>query len=115
MTSPERVHTHAQSRDTRIDNSQRVEPGGSGARAEVNDNGSKVTAYIALIMTGVTLGMFIMYVLLTPQILDAKIAAGAADAKAEANAAKVNARVALEKVESIKNQLATKGIVITDH
>lgn len=84
-------------------------------KATFNDSGSKVTAYIALIMTGITLGMFMMYVLLTPQLTDAKIAAGAADAKAEAGVARVNARVALDKVESIKNQLAAKGIVITDH
>lgn len=84
-------------------------------KATFSDSGSKVTAYIALIMTGITLGMFMMYALLTPQILDAKIAAGAADARAEANAAKVNARVALDKVESMRVQLAAKNMVIEDH
>lgn len=112
MTSLERLHAHAQSRDTRTDNSQRIQRGGTGSRAEVHDHGSKVTAYIALIMTGITLGMFMMYVLLIPQLLDAKIGAGAAQAEATAKEARSTAKVTEDKLGELRDALNSKGMNI---
>jgi predicted DNA binding CopG/RHH family protein len=48
------------------------------------------------------------------QLIDARIQAGAAAALAKANAAEVNARVSLDKVQNIKIELAKRGITIKD-
>lgn len=48
------------------------------------------------------------------QIVDAKILAGSAKTEAIANAAQVNARVSLDKVQNIKVELAKRGINIKD-
>jgi predicted DNA binding CopG/RHH family protein len=48
------------------------------------------------------------------QLIDARIQAGSAAALAKANAAEVNARVALDKVQNIKIELAKRGITIKD-
>ncbi len=48
------------------------------------------------------------------QVVDAKILAGSAKTEAIANAAQVNARVAVDKVQNIKVELAKRGINIKD-
>jgi hypothetical protein len=48
------------------------------------------------------------------QVVDAKILAGVAKTEATANAAQVNARVALDKVQNVKVELAKRGINIKD-
>lgn len=65
---------------------------------------------IALVFAAIALGAVFMKALQDPQIVDAKIQAGAADAKAEAHNARVDARVAIDEVERMRTQLAAKGI-----
>jgi hypothetical protein len=48
------------------------------------------------------------------QVVDSKILAGIAKTEAIANAAQVNARVALDKVQNVKVELAKRGISIKD-
>jgi hypothetical protein len=48
------------------------------------------------------------------QVVDSKIQAGVAKTEATANAAQVNARVALDKVQNVKVELAKRGINIKD-
>jgi len=48
------------------------------------------------------------------QVVDSKILAGIAKTEATANAAQVNARVSLDKVQNIKVELAKRGITIKD-
>jgi hypothetical protein len=87
-------------------------PVARGGNATVSDHGSKTLAIIALISSCVALGAVSMYVILQAQIIDSKIAAGAAKAEATSWAAKTDARVALDKVEDVRTKLAEKGIQI---
>lgn len=55
-----------------------------------------------------------MYAALAPSIIDAKIQAGVAKSEQTSHAAETNARVALDKVQNIKVELAKRGITIKD-
>lgn len=72
----------------------------------------RTLAIVAIIFASLALGAVVMQSINSPQILDAKIQAGIAKSEAEAAAARVNARVALDEVERMRTQLAAKGITI---
>jgi hypothetical protein len=103
-----------------------------GGKAEVHDRTGLYIAILALLAAGMGLGFEISRALSTSearafqaqadadrqrlldQAIDARIQAGAAAAIAKANAAEVNARVALDKVQNVKVELAKRGITIKD-
>lgn len=65
---------------------------------------------VALIFAALALGAVVMQGIKDPQITDAKIIAGAADAKATANQARTDARLALEQ----KNEDRIRMAVLED-
>ena len=92
--------------------------------SHVNVNRIEITeralSILALIVATLALGAY----LALPVMIDAKVQSGIAeakasmqqqvsDAKAAAGAAKVDARVALDQVEGVRDQLGQKGIRIT--
>lgn len=103
-----------------------------GGDATVNDRTGLYLAIIALVFAGMGLGFEISRAMSgtevqrlqdqavaerqrqQDQLIDARIQAGAAAALAKANASEVNARVALDKVQNIKVELAKRGITIKD-
>jgi hypothetical protein len=56
---------------------------------------------VAIIFACLALGAIVMHAILYPQIVDAKIAAAVSKAEAEANEAKVTARVAMKEVATL--------------
>ncbi len=101
------------------------EPVMAVGRANVNVNRFNLVqstiGIIALIFASVSLGFVLMEELHAPidqslqqQTIDAKIEAGIAKAEATAHAADTNARVALDKVQNVKVELAKRGINIKD-
>jgi hypothetical protein len=83
---------------------------GSVATATIHDRTSLYLAIIAMVLSALCLGLFLMQTFLMPQIIDAKVAAGMAQAQATAVTANQHARVALDKVEDFRTKLAAKGI-----
>lgn len=66
---------------------------------------------LACIMAGLAIGLTVANMLMQSQITDAKLDARMAKFDAAANAAKQDARIALDKVEQTQVQLGAKGIV----
>lgn len=77
---------------------------------------------ISWLLSGIAIGGMLLMAITNPQMVDAKVAAGvaeakeamadkAAEAKAIAQAGKEHARVALDKVEQTQVQLGAKGLV----
>jgi hypothetical protein len=89
-------------------------PNSSAANASYTDHGSKVLGIVALVSSCVSLGAVAMYVILASQLIDSKIQAGIAKSEQTSHAAETNARVALDKVQNIKVELAKRGITIKD-
>lgn len=90
-----------------------------GGNATLNDRLGVYIAIVALLVAGMGLGYEIAQSgsraeirQLQEQAIDASIKAGIAKAEAEANEAKVNARVALDKVEDMRAKLAEQHIKI---
>jgi hypothetical protein len=80
------------------------------ANATIHDRTSLYLAIVAMVLSALCLGLFLMQTFLMPQIIDAKVAAGMAQAQATAVTANQHARVALDKVEDFRTKLAAKGI-----
>lgn len=108
------------------DKSQRTAQGGSSSRVDVSDHNSKTLATIALIIAcilpSLALGALAIYIALSPQIIDAKIAAASAQinasvadrvatAQATAQAGKEHARIALDEVQRSNAQLEARGLL----
>lgn len=85
----------------------------------VQDRSSLYVAVIAAVLAAIALGSLIQI----PQVIDARVQAGVADARASmqqqaataqatAEAGRQHARVALDKVEDFRAKLAEKGIKI---
>jgi hypothetical protein len=72
----------------------------------------RTLSVVAIIFACLALGAVVMHAILYPQIVDAKIAAGVARAEVIANQARVDARYATAEIESLRTQLAGKGITI---
>lgn len=85
--------------------------GDNSPQAVVNDRTGLFIAIFALAMAGLALGISVTSFVIVPQMIDAKVAAGMAEAKATANAAREHARIALDKVEQTQVQLGAKGLV----
>lgn len=85
-------------------------PAARGGDATVHDHGSKVLAIVALVAACIALGMVAMYVVLEAQIIDAKIAAGTAQAEATAKEARTTAKVTEDKLTELRDQLNSKGM-----
>lgn len=88
------------------------------AHASVQDRAGLYIGIVALILAALALGME----LTMSVVVDAKVKAGmaevrgavaqdVADAKASANTARQDARIALDKVEQTQTQLGAKGLV----
>lgn len=75
------------------------------------DKSSAMLGIVALVFACVALGAVLVAVLAMPQLTDAKIDARHAEIAANANAARQDARIALDKVEQTQVQLGAKGIV----
>lgn len=102
--------------DQRGSRNRRYSP---SANVVMHDKSSLYVAVIAAVIGALALGALMM----TPRIIDAEVAKGmaqakaemaqqAADAKASADAGRQHARVALDKVEDFRAKLAEKGIKI---
>lgn len=96
-------------------------PVATGGNAEVHDRTGLYLSIIALVFAGMGLGFEISRAMSAAdlqhqqdQLIEARIQAGAAAAVATAHAADTNARVALDKVQNIKIELAKRGITIKD-
>jgi len=76
-----------------------------GGNAEVHDRTGLYIAILALVISALCLGLFLMQTFLMPQVIDAKVQAGIAKAEESANTAKTNARLALEKQEEWKSRV----------
>jgi len=92
--------------------------GGSQSNASIQDRAGLYIAIVALILATLAIGL----VITMPQIIDAKVQAGIAqaradmaqqmaDAKSDMNSAQVNARLALDRVEKIGARLEEKGLI----
>lgn len=91
----------------------------------VDNSVNKALPYISFswfLSGGALIGLIFMAVLM-PQIIEAQVAKGVAQAKAEmaqqveeakaaANSGRIDGRVALDKVDSMREKLAEKGIKI---
>lgn len=107
MSDLEPIHAHPQSRD--IDSSVH----GNHApvqRVDHHDHGGKTLATVALIVACVAFGAVAMYVILAAQLIDAKIASGAAQAEATAREARTTAKVTEDKLYELRDQLNAKGM-----
>lgn len=87
-------------------------PVAQGGDATIHDRTGLYLAVLALIISALCLGLFLMQTFLMPQIIDAKIQAGGAKTEALANEARINARVAVDEIERMRTALAAKGIII---
>lgn len=113
--------THAHNERTRSpDEPVTAHPGGSANRISIRIDANAL-AIVALVISSLCLGLFLMQTVLLPQIIDAKVQAGMAEARASmqqqvaqaqatATAGQQHARVALDKVEDFRAKLAAKGI-----
>lgn len=112
-TSSNETDLPAMHRHERGDNSIR---GNSApvANATINDRTSLYLAIIAMVLAALCLGLFLMQTFLMPQIIDAKVAAGVAKAAAEADAARVNSRLALKEVETLCASLKAAAVKNVD-
>lgn len=108
-TSSNETDLPAMHRHERGDNSIR---GNSApvASATINDRTSLYLAIIAMVLAALCLGLFLMQTFLMPQIIDAKVAAGVAQAESQANEARVNARVVLKELTTLCASLKTAKI-----
>lgn len=96
------------------------------ADAHVHDRTGLYLAIIAFGLAALCLGLFLMQTFMMPQIIDAKVQAGIADAKATmqqqvadataiAQAGKEHARIALDEVQRANAQLEAKGLIRGSH
>lgn len=69
------------------------------ATATLNDRTPLFVSIVALFVSGISVGLLIAICLLMPQLLDAKIQAGGADAKAVANLARSDSAVAKDTID----------------
>lgn len=69
------------------------------ATATLNDRTPLFVSIIALFVSGICAGLLIAVCLLVPELLDAKIQAGSADAKAVANLARSDSQVAKDTID----------------
>lgn len=84
------------------DTSQRAGDGSQQTHITFSDR----VSVIAMILAGIAIGVLIVM----PSLIDAKIQAGVAKAEATAHAADTNSRVALDKFDELRIELAKKGI-----
>lgn len=136
MTSPETDggHAHAQSKDTH--ETTTAGPGASVNRISIRFDANSISV-IALILAVAALCISISQAVMTPQNVDAKIAANAADTRAQfgrnlaevrvqiadsvataqatAQAGKEHARIALDEVQRSNALLETKGLISPRH
>jgi hypothetical protein len=96
-------------------------PVATGGNAEVHDRTGLYISIIALLVGGLALGFEMNRSAtnseiqrLQDQAIDAKIAAAIAKSEQTSHAADTNARVALDKVQNIKVELAKRGITVKD-
>jgi cobalamin biosynthesis protein CobD/CbiB len=99
---------------------------GGDANATIHDRTGLYLAIIAMVLSALCLGLFLMQTFLMPQIIDAKVQAGIADARAAmqqqvadatavAQAGKEHARIALDEVQRANAQLEAKGLIRGSH
>lgn len=75
------------------------------------ERASLTLSVVALALAGIAIGALVTVGIFLPSFVDAKVQSGIAKAEASAHDARVDSRVALDKVEEIRVQLASKGIV----
>jgi predicted metalloprotease len=113
-------HTHDERREDNSNNRGAIAKGGD---ATIHDRTGLYLAIIAMVLSALCLGLFLMQTFLMPQIIDAKVQAGMAEVRAQiqeqvaqtktdADAARVNARVSVDEIERMRTGLAAKGIII---
>jgi len=89
------------------DNSQTASEYGHNQAVTFHERAGLAISIVALVLAGIAGGVLLMM----PALIDAKVQAGMAKASNEAHDARVDSRVALDKVEEVRVQLAAKGIV----
>lgn len=91
------------------DHSQRIGRGGAGARAEVNDHGSKTLATIAVIAGSMALGGLLVGLPLGLVLVDSRIEARMAPAASEAHLAETHALLATDRMMRTRAELEARG------
>lgn len=71
----------------------------SEAHATIHERTSLLVSIVALFFSGIAVGLLIAICLLVPELLDAKIQAGSADARAVAGQARSDAAVAKDAID----------------
>jgi len=89
------------------DNSQTASEYGHIQSVSFSERASLAISVVALVLAGIAGGVL----LVMPALIDAKVQAGMAKAANEAHDARVDSRVALDKVQEVRVQLAAKGIL----
>lgn len=77
----------------------KVEAGGSYAKAEVHDRTSLFVSIAALFVSGIVAGLLVAMCILIPELIEAKIQAGAARSEALAELARKEASTAKDMVD----------------
>jgi hypothetical protein len=101
-----------------VNNAPTIGDNSPQAHASVQDRAGLYIAIVALILATLSIGLVIMM----PVIIEAKVQAGIADARADmqqqvakieatANAGREHARIALSEVERANAELGAKGLI----
>lgn len=99
-------HAHAQSRDTDESVRENTAPV-QLMRLTISD---RTLSVVAIIFSCLALGAIIMHAILYPQIVDAKIEAGRAQAESTAKEARTTAKVTDDKLSELRDALNAKGM-----
>lgn len=95
----------------------------SGGNATIHDRTALYVSIFSMVLSALCLGLFLMQTFLMPQIIDSKVAAGVASARAgmeqqvaqaqaTSNLYRTEALITKDKLEELRNKLNEKGMKI---
>lgn len=99
-TSPNSVH-----------NAPVTHIGDHSPQAVVNDRTGLFISILALVVAAFGCGMAVTLFVIVPGLVDAKVAAGIASANADMEAARQNARLALDRADKMAAALEARGLI----
>lgn len=85
--------------------------GDHSPQAVVNDRTGLFIAIIAIVLGAFGCGMGVTVFAIMPSMIDAKVEAGVASARAEMEAASTNARLALDRADKTAAALEARGLI----
>lgn len=83
---------------------------GPVAVASLTDRTALYIAIIAMVLSALCLGLFLMQTFLMPQIIEARVEAGMAEANRTALEARSTAKVTADKLTELRDALNAKGM-----